>query len=240
MSDPKYSQTLTWFQTLRSPDTTEEQRAKIRDRIITANINLVRSLAYRYKKNSWLSYDALFSAGVVGLIKAVDRFNLDLEFEFSSYAVPKIESELLHLIRDSPRDGITIPRTSIEFIQYVNRQSRQLERDRDDVAIAILTSRSVDNPIQRWQQIQQDCERHPVRDLDEIQIEATEDESDRVTAVRSVLATLPYQMAQALLMFGQGCDMSAIANRLGLSLNDAAQLLEDGKQRMLEREDELL
>ena len=58
-----------------------------RDKFIVGNMRLVLSLVKRFwAKNA--NADDVFQAGCVGLIKAIDNFNLDFNVKFSTYAVP--------------------------------------------------------------------------------------------------------------------------------------------------------
>lgn len=70
-----------------------------RDEMIEKNIGLVHSCAHRFTGKG-VDYDDLFQAGCVGLIKAVDKFNSELGFSFSTYAVPVILGEIKRIFRD--------------------------------------------------------------------------------------------------------------------------------------------
>ncbi|MBR3149000.1 MAG: sigma-70 family RNA polymerase sigma factor [Eubacterium sp.] len=58
-----------------------------RDKLIKGNLRLVLSVVQRFA-NRGENLDDLFQVGVIGLIKAIDNFNLDLDVRFSTYAVP--------------------------------------------------------------------------------------------------------------------------------------------------------
>ncbi len=58
-----------------------------RQRLIDGNLRLVLSIVQRFT-NRKENVDDLFQVGCVGLIKAVDNFNTDLDVKFSTYAVP--------------------------------------------------------------------------------------------------------------------------------------------------------
>ncbi len=60
---------------------------KARDELINGNLRLVLSVIQRFS-NRGENMDDLFQVGVIGLIKAIDNFNLDLDVRFSTYAVP--------------------------------------------------------------------------------------------------------------------------------------------------------
>lgn len=70
-----------------------------RDEMIEKNIGLVHSCAHKFTGKG-VDYDDLFQAGCVGLIKAVDKFNEELGFSFSTYAVPVILGEIKRIFRD--------------------------------------------------------------------------------------------------------------------------------------------
>ncbi len=70
-----------------------------RDKAIEDNIGLVHTCAKRFHGRGH-EYDDLFQAGCVGLVKAVDGFDKDRGFCFSTYAVPLIIGEMRRLFRD--------------------------------------------------------------------------------------------------------------------------------------------
>ncbi|MBR1532458.1 MAG: sigma-70 family RNA polymerase sigma factor, partial [Eubacterium sp.] len=70
-----------------------------REEYIVANIALVHSIANRFRGRG-IEYDDLFQAGCLGLVKAVDNFDKDKGFAFSTYAVPVIMGEIRRLFRD--------------------------------------------------------------------------------------------------------------------------------------------
>lgn len=70
-----------------------------RDALIKGNLRLVLSVIQRFS-NRGESMDDLFQVGVIGLIKAIDNFNLDLDVRFSTYAVPMIIGEVRRFLRD--------------------------------------------------------------------------------------------------------------------------------------------
>ena len=71
-----------------------------RDELIEQNLRLVHACAHRFSGKG-VEYDDLYSAGCVGLIKAADRFDANLGFRFSTYAVPVILGEMKQLFRSS-------------------------------------------------------------------------------------------------------------------------------------------
>ena len=87
-------------------DGDEEARSKL----VTENMGLVWSIVKRFYGRGCESED-LFQIGSVGLIKAIDRFDLDLGLQFSTYAVPLITGEIKRFLRD---DGMVKVSRSIK------------------------------------------------------------------------------------------------------------------------------
>lgn len=73
---------------------------KAREQLINGNLRLVLSVIQKFAGRGE-NPDDLFQVGVIGLIKAIDNFNTDLDVRFSTYAVPMISGELRRYLRDN-------------------------------------------------------------------------------------------------------------------------------------------
>lgn len=71
-----------------------------RNRLVMGNLRLVLSVIGRFNPKGE-SIDDLFQVGCIGLIKAIDNFNLELDVRFSTYAVPMIIGEIRRYQRDN-------------------------------------------------------------------------------------------------------------------------------------------
>lgn len=71
-----------------------------KDELINGNLRLVLSILKKYN-NRCDNMDDLFQVGCIGLIKAIDNFDLSHEVKFSTYAVPMILGEVRRYLRDS-------------------------------------------------------------------------------------------------------------------------------------------
>lgn len=85
-----------------------------RDELVLSNMGLVKSIARRYAGRGQ-DMDDLIQIGLIGLIKAVDRFDLEYEVQFSTYAVPLITGELRRFLRD---DGLVKVSRNLKSIYY--------------------------------------------------------------------------------------------------------------------------
>lgn len=90
-----------------------------RDELITMYLNLVKYLASRFR-NRGEPIDDLVQVGTIGLIKAIDRFDIDREVEFTTYATPTIVGELKRYFRDKGW-AIKVPRRLQELSFKVNQ-----------------------------------------------------------------------------------------------------------------------
>ena len=77
-----------------------EGEAEARENMVMGNLRLVLSIIQRFNPKKE-SMDDLFQVGCIGLIKAIDNFNLQMEVKFSTYAVPMIIGELRRYQRDN-------------------------------------------------------------------------------------------------------------------------------------------
>ena len=71
-----------------------------REKLIAGNLRLVLSVIQRFA-NRGENADDLFQVGCIGLIKAIDNFNTDLDVKFSTYGVPMIVGEIRRYLRDN-------------------------------------------------------------------------------------------------------------------------------------------
>ena len=71
-----------------------------RDRLVEGNLRLVLSVMQRFSSRRE-DVDDLFQVGCIGLMKAIDHFNTDLDVKFSTYAVPMIIGEIRRYLRDN-------------------------------------------------------------------------------------------------------------------------------------------
>src|SRR5512137_461913 len=90
-----------------------------RDELITMYLNLVKYLASRFR-NRGEPLDDLVQVGTIGLIKAIDRFDIDRQVEFTTYATPTIVGELKRYFRDKGW-AIKVPRRLQELSFKVNQ-----------------------------------------------------------------------------------------------------------------------
>ena len=122
------------------PKLTHEQSASLLARIkagdenakdyyIYCNMRLVLSVAQRFVSTKE-NMDDIFQVGCVGLLKAIDNFDITLNVQFSTYAVPMIIGEIKRFLRDS--SAMRVSRSIRDTAYMVLKSKEKLQKDRSD------------------------------------------------------------------------------------------------------------
>lgn len=103
---------------------------KAREKFIIGNMRLVLSLVRRFwAKNA--NADDVFQAGCVGLIKAIDNFDISVGVKFSTYAVPMILGEIKRYLRDG--NSLRVSRSIRDTAYRILKVREKLEVTDEDV-----------------------------------------------------------------------------------------------------------
>jgi RNA polymerase sigma factor (sigma-70 family) len=102
---------VAWIASLPSPEQIHKIFIEQRNQIAIANKGLLYKIVNRFSRKNQIPLEDLESVGMIGLLKAIELFEPERGYQFSSYAGAKIRGELLHYQRDkcSP-GGLKIPR----------------------------------------------------------------------------------------------------------------------------------
>lgn len=79
-----------------------------RDLLVTENMGLIWSIVRRFSNRGYELED-LFQIGSIGLMKAIDKFDLEMDVKFSTYAVPMITGEIRRFLRDDGMIKVSRP-----------------------------------------------------------------------------------------------------------------------------------
>lgn len=116
-----------------------------RDEDIIKNLGLVHSIARRFIGRG-VDYDDLCQAGCIGLIKAVDNFDKERGYSFSTYAVPVIMGEIKRIFRDG--GAIKVSRAIKEksiYVQSVREKFKAKEKREPTITeLAEITNTSIE------------------------------------------------------------------------------------------------
>lgn len=139
-----------------------------REKLISGNLRLVLSVIQKFMGRGE-NPDDLFQVGCIGLIKAIDNFNTELDVRFSTYAVPMISGELKRYLRDNT--PIRISR-SLRDLAYRAMQAKEmltakLSREPDITEIAaelgvpkadvVTALESISDPVSLYEPVYSDA-----------------------------------------------------------------------------------
>lgn len=97
-----------------------------REQLVEENVGLVWCVVKRFYGRGTEAED-LFQIGSIGLLKAIDKFDLSYDVKFSTYAVPMISGEIKRFLRD---DGMIKVSRSLKELAYKSVQAREKLTDR--------------------------------------------------------------------------------------------------------------
>ncbi|MGQ9532862.1 MAG: RNA polymerase sporulation sigma factor SigF [Desulfotomaculales bacterium] len=220
--------------------------AVARERLVQCNLRLVFNLVQRFQNRGHDPED-LFQIGCIGLMKAIDKFDPQLNVKFSTYAVPMIVGEIRRFLRD---DGqIKVSRSLKEMAWRVGRAREhlmgQLGREpsvgevaeavgcsREEVVAAMEVSQGITSIYEST--YQDDGE--PIYLLD--QLRGEEEQADWLAerlSLEDLLATLPGREQQILRWrFFEDRTQADVARRLGLSQVQVSRLERQALKRLRE------
>lgn len=207
-----------------------------RNELVQGNLRLVLSVIQRFN-NRGENVDDLFQVGCIGLMKAIDNFDLSQNVRFSTYAVPMIIGEIRRYLRDN--NPIRVSR-SLRDIAYkalqvrdslVNKHSKEptvtqiaeeLGLPREEVVYALD---AIQEPVSLFEPIYHDGG-DPIFVMDQISDEKTEDASWlEGIAIREGLSRLSDREKLILTMrFFDGNTQMEVADEIGISQAQVSRL----------------
>lgn len=200
-----------------------------RERLINCNLKLVFNLVQRFTNRGYEPED-LFQIGTIGLIKAIDKFDLSYDVKFSTYAVPLIIGEIRRFLRDD--NPVKVSRGIKEVAGKVSRAREELvvslgrEPTVGEIAQAVGVNReeivtaleAVQTPASIYETLYQD-DGDPIYVMDAITGEKGDDAGwfDRL-AMKEILQRLPERERQVLILrFFEDKTQSEVASLLKIS-----------------------
>lgn len=194
-----------------------------REKFISENLGLVHSLANKFK-NRGIEYDDLYSAGCLGLVKAVDGFNGELGFKFSTYAVPVILGEIKRLFRES--GAVKVSRAMKEKARLAQKQRERLEADLNreptvnELAAALGISEFETAELLNISTPPLSLTGDGGEDTHgfDIPVDSGEDAIQNSIAIKEILLTLDERDRRLIeLRYFSGCTQAVTAEKLGLT-----------------------
>ncbi|AOY77419.1 RNA polymerase sporulation sigma factor SigG [Clostridium formicaceticum] len=207
-----------------------------REQFIRGNLRLVLSVIQRFN-NRGEHVDDLFQVGCIGLIKAIDNFDLSHNVKFSTYAVPMIIGEIRRYLRDnnSIRVSRSLRDTAYKALQVrdqlINKNAKepviseiaeQLNLPRAEVVFALD---AIQDPVSLFEPIYHDSG-DAIFVMDQVSDEKSEDETwiDGI-AIREAMRKLNDREKLILtLRFFEGRTQMEVAEEIGISQAQVSRL----------------
>lgn len=217
---------------------------KAREKFIQGNLRLVLSIIQRFNRRGE-NVDDLFQVGCIGLIKAIDNFDLSQNVRFSTYAVPMIIGEIRRYLRDN--NSIRVSR-SLRDIAYKALQAREqlirknskeptiseiseeLNLPKEDVVFALD---AIQEPISLFEPIFHDSG-DAIYVMDQVKDEKSEDEVWlQGIAIREAINKLNKREKHILnLRFYEGKTQMEVAQEIGISQAQVSRLEKNALRQM--------
>ena len=206
-----------------------------RDKLIKGNLRLVLSVIQRFTGRGE-DVDDLFQIGVVGLIKAINNFDLTKEVRFSTYCVPMISGELRRHLRDYSHVKVSRSLRDLAYkaIQAKEKLTCELQREPNMEEIAkeigekrssvVIALESISDPVSLYEPVYSDSE-DTVYIMDQIgdrnDVESKMDE----ISIRDAIKDLGDRERNILyLRFLKGKTQVEVANEIGISQAQVSRL----------------
>ena len=218
---------------LKEIQATGSKEAK--DKLINGNLRLVLSVIQRFT-NRGEDIDDLFQIGVVGLIKAINNFDLSKEVRFSTYCVPMIMGELRRFLRDYGQIKVS---RSMKDLAYKAMQAKEklitknqcepkieeiakeIGAKRSDVVLAL---ESITEPVSLYEPIYSDSG-DTLYVLDQIgDKNDVEGWLDEISLKQAIKDLQPREKNILYLRFFQGKTQVEVANEIGISQAQVSRL----------------
>ena len=207
-----------------------------REELIEGNLRLVLSVIQRFNGRGE-NADDLFQVGCVGLIKAIDNFDISQPVRFSTYGVPMIIGEIRRYLRDNSaiRVSRSMRDTAYKVLQVRDKYLAENQREptveqiaqelgipREDVVFAMD---AFSDPVSLYEPLYADSG-DTVCVMDQVRDEKNTDESwlDRI-ALKDAIARLdPRQRSILALRFCQGKTQMEVSSEIGISQAQVSRL----------------
>lgn len=143
----------------------KDRSLQLRNHLVQLNIGLVRQEAHRWLRYSGETFDDLMQVGSLGLINAIERFDIEKGYAFSSFAIPYIRGEIQHYLRDKgttvriPRKLQVLQSQSTHAIRHLRDELNRKPSDREIADRLGIT-------IEEWQQVKLASSNRQILSLD--------------------------------------------------------------------------
>jgi RNA polymerase sigma-B factor len=127
-------------------------KARLRNQIVELNLGLVRKEAHYWVSQCKETYDDLLQVGSIGLINAIDKFEVSKGYAFSTFAMPYIRGEIQHYLRDKS-SVLKMPRKWFALIQQSGTITKNFQAQHQRQPTEAEIAQALDVSLVEWQEI---------------------------------------------------------------------------------------
>jgi RNA polymerase sigma-B factor len=124
----------------------------LRERIVRINLGLVRKEAHYWAGQCNENFEDLMQVGSIGLIAAIDKFDLEKGYAFSTFTMPYIRGEIQHYLRDKS-SIVRVPRRWSEMLQKAASINQKFQIEHSRMASDKEIAAALDISMVEWQEV---------------------------------------------------------------------------------------
>jgi RNA polymerase sigma-B factor len=133
-------------------DYQKSKNIQLRNQIVELNFGLVRKESYHWSNQCEESHEDLLQIGCLGLIRAIERFDLEQGHAFSSFAIPYIRGEIQHYLRDKSY-SVRIPRRWVDLGNQSTKVVREFRENFNRQPTDLEIAQILEITLKEWQEI---------------------------------------------------------------------------------------
>lgn len=211
-------------------------QTELREPFLMANVRLVLSLVQRFS-NTKESPDDLFQVGMLGLIKALDNFDVSLNVRFSTYAVPMVLGEIRRFVREGT--ALKVGRSQRDIAYKVMQARDTLERKRvqeaslmeiaEEIGVpyreVVSALDAISEPVSIYEPVYSDATDSGMCVIDQISDNRSVYDYTDIAALRDTIEKLPSKERLVLVLrYYKGRTQTEIADALRMSQAQVSRL----------------
>mgnify|MGYP000505530649 FL=1 len=237
-------QTLSNAEMMQLIERSQQGDMEARSRLVEGNLKLVLSVVQRFLSRGE-NPDDLFQVGCIGLIKAIDCFDLNQNVQFSTYGVPMISGELRRFLRDhgAVRVSRSMRDTAYKVLQVKEKLTAELGREPDVERIAkelgikrsevVFALDAICDPVSLYEPVYSDSGEN-VCVMDQIGDERNTDEHwlEQIALGEAVSKLSDREKRILAMRFSSGKTQMEVAREIGISQAQVSRLEKNAINRI--------
>ncbi|NLK21581.1 MAG: RNA polymerase sporulation sigma factor SigF [Epulopiscium sp.] len=200
-----------------------------RDKIVEENVGLVWSIVKRFRNRGY-DIEDLFQIGSIGLIKSIDKFDLDYNVRFSTYAVPMIMGEIKRFMRDDGMIKVSRSLKEIGLKARILKENLTKEMEKEPSIQELAAAMEIDveelvmaleanSDVESLQSVIHEGEGNPITLVDKIYLDANPEANmiDKIALSQIIESLGPKEKQIITMRYFKDKTQTEIADVIGIS-----------------------